>query len=239
MMRVPKLTARQRTFLRELLKLYREHRKPVHYTAIAERVGVNRFSAYDMLKVLEKKGVASSTYTRPSGHSGPGRSMVVFAPTEVGAALSVPGLESLPTGEDWFTTRERILRRLRDAQQANPRAAMADLLGRLPDPSAPLAFCTEMVAVLLLNMRRARARAGGLSPFRVMAALRGSGEGALETLAGLSIGATLTADDDSSSSLTTRLVHHVRGYQRSLPRLSDEGRQALVQFLEEALEALD
>ena len=87
---VPTLTARQRTFLRELQRLYREHRKPVHYTAIAERVGVNRFSAYDMLKVLEKKGVASSTYALAAGHSGPGRSMVVFAPTELGTALTAP-----------------------------------------------------------------------------------------------------------------------------------------------------
>jgi DNA-binding IclR family transcriptional regulator len=236
---MPTLTARQRTFLRELQRLYREHRKPVHYTAIAEKVGVNRFSAYDMLKVLEKKGVASSTYALAAGHSGPGRSMVVFAPTELGTALTAPGPESLAPGDDWFAARERLLKKLRDARRANPRAAMAELLARLAEPSAPLTFCTEMVAVLLLNMRRARARAGGIGPFRVLAALRSAGEGGLEALAGLSIGATLASDDDSSSSLTERLVDHVRGYQRSLPRLGDEGRQALVQFLEDALEALD
>ncbi|MFC2023319.1 hypothetical protein ACFLT5_01125 [Chloroflexota bacterium] len=239
MKRVPKLTARQRTFLDELLVLYREHQRPIHYTAIAERIGVNRFSAYDMLKVLEKKGVASSTYTLAAGHSGPGRSMVVFSPTDLGAALSGPRLENLGVGEDWFEARDRILKKLREARKANPREAMSELLARLTEPTAPLTFCTEMVAVLLLNMRRARARAEGLSPFRVLAALRGNGESGLETLAGLSVGATLSADDDSSSSLTARLLQHVRGYQASLPRLGDESRQALVQFLEDALEALD
>ena len=51
-----RLTARQRAFLDKLLELYRERKSPVHYSDVAERLGVNRFSAYDMLKVLEKKG---------------------------------------------------------------------------------------------------------------------------------------------------------------------------------------
>ena len=85
---VPKLTARQRAFLDKLLELYRERKGPVHYSDVAERLGVNRFSAYDMLRVLEKKGFAASSYTLRSAvpaasgaHPGPGRSMVVFAPT--------------------------------------------------------------------------------------------------------------------------------------------------------------
>ena len=79
---VSKLTARQKAFLEKLLELYHEHKGPVHYSAVAERLGVNRFSAYDMLKVLEKKGFASSSYALRSaapaaatGHTGPGRSM--------------------------------------------------------------------------------------------------------------------------------------------------------------------
>ena len=232
---MPKLTPRQRAFLTKLQELYQEHKRPVHYTDIAERLGVNRFSAYDMLKVLEKKGVAKSSYALADGHSGPGRSMVVFVPTEPGALA----LDSEDREEDWPTVRARVLAKLRSAREADYREALEELLARLPDAKAPLVFCTEMVGVLLLNMRRARTRASGLNPFRALASLRSGGDGALESLAGLSVGVTLSTEDDVGSSLTDRLLDHVRHYQTHLADLSSEARSALVQFLEEALEALD
>jgi DNA-binding MarR family transcriptional regulator len=239
MKRMPKLTARQRAFLDKLLELYRERKGPVHYSDVAERLGVNRFSAYDMLKVLEKKGFAASSYALAAGHSGPGRSMVVFAPTPQASAISSSGIEDSGPNEDWSRVRELILTKLRHAGEANYRETLNDLLARLPDANAPLTFCAEMVGALLLNMRRVKARAGGLSPFRALAALRSSGAAELETLAGLSVGATLSADEDNGLSLTQRLLDHAQDYQASLAHLSTEARSALVQFLEEALEALD
>jgi DNA-binding IclR family transcriptional regulator len=240
----PKLTPRQRAFLDKLLELYREHRGPVHYSDVAERLGVNRFSAYDMLKVLENKGLASSSYTLRSavpataaGSPGPGRSMVVFAPTSEAAALLAPEDDRL--GEEWRKVRERVLGRLQGAAEANYREAIDDLLARLPEARAPLVFCTEMIGALLLNMQRARTRAGGLGPFRALVALRASGDAVLETLAGLSVGATLATDDEAEPALTQRLLDQARRYQSNLSGLSAEARTALVQFLEEALEALD
>jgi hypothetical protein len=248
------LTARQRAFLDKLLELYREHKGPVHYSAVAERLGVNRFSAYDMLRVLEEKGFASSSYALADGHSGPGRSLVVFAPTSqaVAVMLAQNGDEAR-LGEDWPTVRERVLSRLRRAREANPRELLNELLTRLPEASAPLTFCTEMIGALLLNMQRVRAKAGGLNPFRALAALRTGDAAQLETLAGLSVGVALSADDEAGEytgeageytgeadpSLAKRLLVHAHRYQTSLSRLSAEARSALVQFLEEALEALD
>jgi len=245
----PKLTPRQRTFLDKLLELTRERKGPIHYTDLAERLGVNRFSAYDMLKVLEKKGMASSSYALRSatttGHPGPGRSMVVFSPTPEAALVLAPeaGLEDLVgeglPGEEWRTVRRHVLSILQGAKEASSREALDDLLSRMPEARAPLIFCTEMVGALLLNMQRARTRAGGLNPFGALASLRASGDTGLETLAGLSVGATLTADDEAELSRTQELLDHVRSYQSSLARLSGEARSALVQFMEEALEALD
>jgi DNA-binding Lrp family transcriptional regulator len=238
MVRSPKLTARQQTFLELLQELYQERKGPVHYSDVAQRLGVSPFSAYDMLKVLEKKGVASVSYAL-AGHSGPGRSMVVFAPTpNATLALGRSG-EEQELDEEWQSVRERVLSRLRQARETSYREALTDLLARLPEAHAPLTFCTEMIGALLLNMGRVRARAGGLNPFRALSALRSGESGGLETLAGLSVGATLSAHDEAGPSLTQRLLEHTRGYQANLSRLSEEARSALVQFLEEALEALD
>lgn len=234
-----KLTARQQTFLEKLVELYQEHKSPIHYSDVARHLGVSPFSAYDMLKVLEKKGFAAASYALAAEHSGPGRSMVVFAPTSR-AAQMMGGLgQELELDEEWRGVRERVLRKLRQARETSYREALNDLLARLPEASAPLTFCTEMVGALLLNMGRVRARAGGLNPFRALSALRSGEGGGLETLAGLSVGATLSANDEASPSLTQRLLEYAHGYQANLGRLSEEARSALVQFLEEALDALD
>jgi len=235
----PKLTARQRAFLQKLQEIYRERQAPVHYSDVAEALGVSRFSAYDMLKVLEKKGVASSSYALDSAHSGPGRSMIVFAPAPWPTAGPVPGPQDPGLGEEWLNVRERVLNRLKSAREANYREALNDILARLPEANAPLTFCTEMVGALLLNMRRAGVRARGLNPFRALATLRDGSSAALEMLAGLSLGATLSDDEESGPSITRRLLDQAHRYQSNLSRLNEEAREVLIKFLEEALEALD
>ncbi|MCL7451535.1 MAG: hypothetical protein M8467_00620 [Anaerolineae bacterium] len=234
-----RLTARQKAFLNKLWELYQEHKAPVHYSAVAKKLGVSRFSAYDMLKVLEKKGFAASSYSLAAGHSGPGRSMVVFAPTAEASAVLAPVAATTEVSEEWQTVREVVLNRLRSARETSYREALSDFLSRLPEANAPLTFCTEMVGALLLNMQRAKGRAAGLNPFRALAALRSGGSSGLETLAGLSVGATLSAEDENGRSLTQRLLEHAQRYQANLGRLSEEARSLLVQFLEDALEALD
>jgi hypothetical protein len=239
MNRVAKLTARQRAFLEKLLELYREHKGPVHYSDLAERLGVNRFSAYDMLRVLERKGFASSSYALAAGHSGPGRSLVVFAPTSQATAVLGSEAEDVRLGEDWHRVRAYLLGKLRSAREADYREALNDLLARLPEANAPLTYCAGMVGALLLNMRRVKTRAGDLNPFRALAAFRANDTADLETLAGLSVGATLTTNDETTPSLTQKLLDQIRRYQTNLSRLSEEAREALIQFLEEALAALD
>jgi hypothetical protein len=241
-MRNPDLTPRQRTFLDKLVEVYREQKAPVHYTDVASRLGVNRFSAYDMLKVLENKGFASSSYAFAAGHAGPGRSLVVFRPTR--KATSVPGMVSDTSGgeyrlsEDWHGLRERVLGKLHAALSMNPKDAVNDLLARLPEARSPLAYCTEMIGILLVNMRRVKARAGALSPYRILVTLKTSGLG-LEALPGLSMGASLADQDDGSPSLSERLLDHIQRYQTSLSRLNAEARTVLTDFLDEALKAID
>jgi len=169
---LPKVTPRQLVFLDKLRELYREYNGPVHYSDVAERLGVNRFSAYDMLKVLEKKGLASSSYALAAGHSGPGRSMVVFSPTAQATLLLGTGGQDDRLGDDWRRVREHVLQLLSTAREVRTREALDELLARLHESRRPLEYCTEMIGVLLLNMRRAKTRAGGLNPFRALASLR-------------------------------------------------------------------
>lgn len=230
-----KLTARQRTFLDKLFDLYRERQGPVHYSVVAERLGVNRFSAYDMLKVLERKGVAASEYVLDAANSGPGRSMIVFYPTARAVRL-LSEWASEYVNEDWKQLRDHILERLTEVRGTNPASLLNEILARLPEHRSPLVYCTEMTAALLLNLSRVRDRASAVNPLETLSALNLPGEVGLGTLAGLSLGSILA--DKTDVSLRDRLLACTKRYQTALLRLSEENKAALSGFLEEALAVL-
>ena len=53
------LTRRQKAFLSKLCEIHSSTGRPAHYSRVAEELGVNRFSAHDMLRGLEDKGVVA------------------------------------------------------------------------------------------------------------------------------------------------------------------------------------
>ncbi|MFZ5919365.1 MAG: LexA family protein [Chloroflexota bacterium] len=224
-----KLTARQQAFWEKLKDLYRERRRPVHYSTVAEGLGVSKFSAYDMLRVLEQKGVAASDYWLSDERGGPGRSQVVFYPTvdEIEQGVAVQ------TDEDWLRLKQRLLNELREAYRFGYREKLAELLARLPDLRAPLDYCAETIAALVISLNALKGRVTGRSPLRSMSGLLTAGEAGLGALAGLSLGSTLITLGDSL--LTERLLDTVHRYQDDLSQLSEENKRRLTDFVREAL----
>lgn len=228
-----KLTSRQRAFLDKLLDLYREHKGPVHYSVVAEKLGVNKFSAYDMLRVLEKKGMARSDYVLAAEHAGPGRSMIVFYPTQQAASLLSQLTGDIHINEEWRQVKERILQRLQETKSTNYRELLNEFLAKIPERTSPLIYCTEMITALLLNLNQAKERASGMNPFRALSFLGSTGEAGLGALAGLSLGSTLTEKADTS--LRDKLLSYTKRYHAHLLGLSEEAKASLSDFLQEAL----
>ena len=115
------LTRRQEEFVRSLLDLYGELQEPFHYSELADRLGVSRFTAYDMLRVLEEKGIVTSHYQLDEGRSGPGRSTVVYRPTHRARRI----LEDVFAGSAGESAARPLRRR-----RAGPRNAGAHPAGR-------------------------------------------------------------------------------------------------------------
>jgi hypothetical protein len=228
-----KLTPRQQTFLDNLFELYREFKGPVHYSVVADKLGVNKFSAYDMLKVLEKKGVAASDYILNDDQAGPGRSQVVFYPTHKAAQFLTQLRDEMRYNADWQRFKESILRRLTETRQINPTDAIQEALSSLPDPKTPMNYCTAMISVLLLNIQHLHNR--NLSP--LLEALSTKGQIGLATLAGLSLGSSLT-DDTNDQTITEKLMAHTQRFQNQLAELSDESISKLSAFLNDATTTL-
>jgi len=228
-----KLTPRQQTFLDKLFELYNELKGPVHYSTVADKLGVNKFSAYDMLKVLEEKGVAASDYVLSDEQAGPGRSQVVFYPTHKAAQFITQLRDEMLYNADWHGVKQRILKSLEEAHQANPADALREALSNLPDTKIPLTYCAEMISVLLLNINRFRSH--NFTP--AIESLNTKGQVGLAALAGLSLGSSLTSGDDDKS-LTEKLLTHTHRFQSHLAELSDESVTKLSAFVNDAMMAL-
>lgn len=229
-----KLTPRQQTFLDSLFELYRELKGPVHYSVVAEKLGVNKFSAYDMLKVLEEKGVAASDYVLNDDQAGPGRSQVVFYPTHKAAQFLTQLREEMRYNADWQRVKERILARLQNASETNPAEALHEALTNLPDAKTPLNYCAEMISVLLLNVQQMKNQ--NIAP--ALESMTTRGQLGLAALAGFSLGTTLSLEADDMT-LREKLVTHTHRFQNQLANLSDESVNKLSAFLNDAMMTLN
>ena len=102
------ITTRQRRMLERLIDLYRETRGPIHYTLVAQRLGLSNTTTYEMLKLLEREGYVTSQYIL-NGNAGPGRSSVVFAPTRRADAAFRLLTSGLDRDSEWDGVKKQIL----------------------------------------------------------------------------------------------------------------------------------
>jgi hypothetical protein len=227
------LTQRQRDFLRKLLDLYHDAQKPVHYSQVAKALGVNPFSAYDMLKLLEHKGYVASQYVLGPARNGPGRSSIAFLPTAKARAAVRLLAGRRGQSVEWQDLRESILSKLRQ-RGPDDDALLKELLAHIPDIKSPVEYCAETAAALILNLAAVKRRAVDLNPLKALPALAPSGHLGLGALAGLSIGTALANGLDRA--LLERLLALTRLFQAHLSTLSDEHLRNLSELVDEALE---
>ena len=150
------LTFRQKAFLSKLLDIYREMQEPVHYSVIARHLGLNNSTAYDMLRLLEQKGMVISQYDTPKETSGPGRSNIRFVPTAEATELFSHLAGDIREQEEWDDVKARILTNLSQGKADDYQEVLDELLAKIPEPRSSLVRCAEVITALLLNLREAR-----------------------------------------------------------------------------------
>jgi len=226
-----KLTGRQREFLSRFLDLYQRIKQPIHYTQVAEEVGVSKLTAYDMLRLLEERGLVASEYTLPK-EGGPGRSSIVFHPTEKAAeAMARVATEDWDKTE-WERVRERILQAL-DERKGAYQNLLDEILLRIPKRKSPMLYVTEMITATILQLHQLReeVKANGLFPDLRLVGL--PSELGLNALPGLTLGLTLV--EKANHHVTTLLLSYTQKYQDHLARLSAENKKRLSDFAQEVM----
>jgi DNA-binding MarR family transcriptional regulator len=225
--------------MRQLLALYTEAREPIHYSTLAERIGVSRITAYDMLRVLEEKGYAESVYQLTPDRTGPGRSTVLYRPTEK-AIRAIDDLAAEVNAADWQALTDDIIAQMRTGMSGDEAAAItAELLARIPPEGPPeIRYCTEIITIIVLNLRHSDKQALLCSyiPHILGDPDLATAEG-LMLLAGGAFGLVIGEHPDSPE-WNRELVAHVKRYYQMVVRMSAEQRQQLAQNLQVILPTL-
>lgn len=232
-----KLTGRQKMFLSRFLDLYEKTRESLHYTAVAERLGVGKITAYDMLRLLEGKGLVTSDYLLPKGGHRPGRSTIVFHPTEKATALMAQLAGEAWDREEWETVKGRILQALREGKGTDYDELLNDILLRIPQRKSPMLYMAEMITAVILSLYQLREEATDTGLFEKLRALGMPEEVGLSAMAGLTLGLSLV--ERANRRLTTMLLSYTQRYQDYLTKLGTEHKKRLSDFAQEVMKIVE
>ncbi len=228
------LTRRQRATLEKLIDLYREMREPIHYSVIADRLGVRKSTAYEMLKLLAREGYVDSEYV-VSGNTGPGRSSVVFAPSRQADALFRRLTSDVERDAEWETLKQQILSKLGQGEGIE-RALVEELISRLSETEPPLVFCAETLTALLLNLdREVRHHLPQYKLIRRLLNSESDARNLLNLLLGLVLGLSWF---EPARRLSEKLIESSEICQSRLQQLDDAKRLVLVDFVRQVLSSM-
>jgi len=231
-----KLTGRQRIFLEQFLDVYRESAQPLHYSVVAERLGVSAITAYDMLRLLEERGLVVSEYVVPGKGAGPGRSTIVFYPVDKATALLTELAGEDWDREEWEIVKWRILEAMRNGKGNNYEELLSELLNRIPERKSPLIFSAEMITAVILNLLLVKEDLTQRGLREALASLGLPGEVGLSALAGLTFGLSLV--ERANRRFVSTLLSYTRRYQEAINGLDAAKKSALSDFVQEMVKAV-
>ena len=230
-----KLTGRQEEFLGKFLDLYSQAQEPLHYAHVAKMLGVSNVTAYDMLRLLEKRGLVRSEYkVQEDKGRATGRSTIVFVPTSQAHALfaELAGVDW--DQAEWEAVKAHTLNALR--QRTDYQNLLEEILNRLPGRTTPLIYAAEMATAVILNLLLVEEEAPTSDLVERLKALGLPGEIGLNALSGLVMGFSLV--ERANRRLTEKLVQATQPYQQSLARLGGEGKRHLSNFVQDVIKTV-
>lgn len=231
-----KITRRQQEFLGQFLDIYREMDHPLHYVKIAERLNLGKITVYEMLRLLEERGLVQSEYEMDSRPHGPGRPSVLFKPTEEARRAISQLAGSSAELEDWQAVKEQILLKVREGKANGYEDLAMELLSRISERNSPLIFITEIITTLLITMATI---SDAPQIHMILERLRRIGlpqEIGLSALSGIAL--AISGLERINRRSATILLTQFGKYEDILLQLSEENRRRLTEFTREVTQVL-
>lgn len=233
-----RLTHRQVDVICKLLDLYREFQEPIHYSTLAEHLGVSPFTAYDMLCLLEEKGMVTSEYQLAPDKSGPGRAVRVFLPSQH-ALERTTSLSKEIGSADWNTYKQRLLDKLRN-DELYDRELIVDVLARIPSAGkGELRYCVEVMTIINLRIQSSEGREILLKFLPELLPRAGSASRKDLSLLGGIVLSILALEDRGDIEWGAHLIEQVKAYMDIVINLDVEKCRLLGEYLKTVFTPLE
>lgn len=201
---------------------------------VARALEVRPVTAYEMLRLLEDKGLVRSETVRPQGHRG--RSVVVFSPTEQAMALLAELTSGALNEREWEQVKAGILQALEEGEGADHQNLLNELLLRIPECKSPLLFATDMVTAIILVFYELRDTAAARRIFPNLRWFGPPGWAVLYSLAGFSLALSLV--EKANRRAASLLLSYSQQFRQHLDSLTGGEKARLSDFVYEVLRAV-
>ena len=151
-----RITKRQKEFLQSLIDLYQQKDTPIHYSEVAQKMGVSKWTAYDMLQLLHREGLLEVEYLIPESNNHRweklGRSTITFFPTKKGYSVSNLPQRNLPTkAAELNKLKKEIIQKF---VEIKGKYNLKDLFKEALKTKSPLIFCACVLLILILLIKK-------------------------------------------------------------------------------------
>lgn len=151
-----RITKRQKEFLKVLIDLYQQKGSSIHYSEVAQKLGVSKWTAYDILQLLQKEGLIEVEYILPEPDSYKwsklGRSTITFYPIKKGYdILALPKQKISSNITEFKRLKKEITQKF---DEFKGKLNIRDLLKEALQSKSPLIFCACVLLILILLVKK-------------------------------------------------------------------------------------
>jgi len=245
-----KITKRQKEFLKILINLYQEKASPIHYSEVAQKIGVSKWTAYDMLQLLSKEGFLEVEYQIPeSDHhrwGKLGRSTITFFPTKKGYAISNLSQRNLPIKTAELNKLKKEI--IQKFEEIKGKFNLKELFKEVLQTKSPLIFCACILLILILLIKKITQ---GIAEIQLLSqvippnATNTYIELALTVFVGICFGVLTKYINNIPKYVTgpvnnlDEYIGYIQTYNQYVSQMNKEEQKSLLVFLKETLDEIN
>ena len=244
------ITKRQKEFLKILVNLYQEKALPIHYSEVAKKIGVSKWTAYDMLQLLTKEGLLEVEYQIPeSDHykwEKLGRSTITFFPTKKGYAISNLSQRNLPIKTAELNKLKKEI--IQKFEEIKGKFNLKELFKEASQTKSPLIFCACILLILILLIKKITQ---GIAEIQLLSqvippnATNTYIELALTVFVGICFGVLTKYINNIPKYVTgpvnnlDEYIGYIQTYNQYVSQMNKEEQKSLLVFLKETLDEIN
>ncbi|HER23622.1 MAG TPA: hypothetical protein ENO17_00930 [Candidatus Atribacteria bacterium] len=236
------ITERQQEFLQSLIYLYQEKETPIHYSEVALKMGVSKWTAYDMLQLLHKEGFLGIEYFIPES----GRSIITFFPTKKGSLVSnLPQRKLSARSTELNKLKKEIIQKFEEVKGT---FNLKEIFKEALKTKSPLIFCACVLLILILLTKKITQ---GIAEIKLLSQVIPHGmtdayiEFALIVFVGMCFGIltkyinNLPKYTSGSNKNLNEYIGYIQTYNQYISQMDKNEQKSLLDFLKDTLDEIN